>query len=160
MSIFDLAPPGEMVEVGEEKQEIYAIGLAECLQIMASFPALSALIGGGQKQVTFADLLGSGAVPAIIASGCGRHGDAEAEAHIGRLDADTQSALLIPILRLTMPRGVVPFLTRVTEFVVVLSPSPQPTREELAQKALAKHLRKPSPPSSSSTEVPSVAIAS
>ena len=160
MSIFDLAPPNEVVEVGGEQQEIRAIGLAECLQIMARFPALSALIGGGQKQVTFADLLGSGAVPAIVASGCGRHGDAEAEAHIGRLDADTQSTLLIPILRLTMPRGLVPFLTRVAEFVVVLSPSPPPTREELVQRALAKHLRKPSPQSSSNTAEPSVAIAS
>lgn len=160
MSIFDLAPPTEIIEVGGEQQEIRPIGLAETLQIMARFPALSELIAGGKRQVTFVELLSSGAVPAIIASGCSRHGEAEAEKKIALLDADTQATLLIPILRLTMPRGVVPFLTRVTEFMVVLSPSPTPTREDLAQKVLAKHLRKSSPPSSSNTEVPSPAIAS
>ncbi len=160
MSIFDLAPPEEIIEVNGEKQTIRAIGLADALQIMGRFPALSGLFGGGKKDVTFADLLGSGAAPAIIASGCGKHGDAEAEAHLAKWDADTQSTLLVPILRLTMPRGAAPFFLRVAEFATVLSPSPPLTREDLAKKALAKHSQKLSPASSSNTEDQSVAIAS
>ena len=157
--IFDLVPPREYVEVGDTKTEVRAIDLSEALHIMARFPALAALITGGKKTITFSDLLASGSVPAIIAAGLVNRRDGDEE-QIARLDADTQITFINPILRLTMPRGVVPFLTRVTEFITVLSPTPAPTREDLAKKALAKHLQKPSPTSSSNTKEPSQAMAS
>jgi hypothetical protein len=157
--IFDLVPPAEFVEIGETRTEVRAIDLSQALQIMARFPSLTALLAGGKKTIGLNDLLASGAVPAIIAAGLvhRREGD---EADLARLDADTQAMMLIPILRLTMPRGVVPFLTRVTEFVTVLSPSPAPTREDIANELVRRSSRKPSPSSSSNTEVPLAAMPS
>lgn len=157
--IFDLIPPQEFVEVGETRTEIRAIDLGQAVTIITRFPALRSIIAGGRKEVTVQDLMASGSVPAIIAAGLVNRQPNDEE-RLARLDADTQAIFLIPILRLTMPRGVVPFLTRVTEFITVLSPSPAPTREDMARKALAKHLRTQSPTSSSNTEAPLAAATS
>lgn len=157
--IFDLVPASEFVEIGETKTEIRAIDLGQAIRIIARFPALRGLIVAGKKEITFQELLASGSIPAIIAAGLVNRHDGDEE-ELARLDADTQAMMLMPILRLTMPRGVIPFLTRVTEFMAVLSPSPPPTREDIARKALAKHLRTPSPPSSSNTEAPLAAMPS
>ncbi len=157
--IFDLVPPREFVEIGETKTEIRAIDLGQALQIMSRFPALAGLITGGKKAITLDDLFKSGSVPAIIGAGLVNRRDGD-EADMARLDADTQATFLIPILRLTMPRGLVPFLTRVTEFVTVLSPSPAPTREEIAKELVRRSSRKQSPSSSLNTEVPLAAAIS
>ncbi len=149
--LFDLKPATDTVDVDGKSIAIRAIDLAGALQIIMRFPALKALVSGGKKEVSFAELAASGSVPAIIASGCGRPNDDEAEAQAATLDADTQAMLLMPILSLTMPRGAVPFLVRVIQFAAVLSPSPPPTREEIARKVVEKATRKSPPPSSLSS---------
>lgn len=153
--IFDLVPPSEAIEVGGTSTTVHPIQLGECLQIVSRFPKLREFLDGNKTEVTFGELLNTGAVPAICAAGCGRIGDDKAEAHFAALDADTQTQFLGPILRMTMPRGVAPFLISLGEFAVVLSGPPQPklmTNEEIAKKLVRSNSGSSSPSSSPNIE--------
>ena len=58
--------------------------------------------------------IGGDAVAAIIAAGCGYPGDEQAEAVAGKLALDAQADLLASILRLTLSRGIGPFVKKLT----------------------------------------------
>jgi hypothetical protein len=153
--IFDLIPSSEVVEIGDTQTTVRPIQLGDCLQIVNRFPKLRSFLEGGKTEVSFGEILSTGAVPAICAAGCGRMADESAEEHFAALDADTQTRFLGPILRLTMPRGVAPFLVSLGAFAEVLSGPPQPTfmtREEIAQKLVRKNSGKSSPSSSPNIE--------
>jgi hypothetical protein len=139
--IFDLAPLSETVEIGDTATTVRPIQLGQCLQIVQRYPALREFLEGSKKEVSYGEILNTGAVPAICAAGCGRYADEAAEAHFAALDADTQSRFLAPILRLTLPRGVAPFLMSLGGFAEVLTGPPEPklmTREEIARRLASK----------------------
>jgi hypothetical protein len=139
--IFDLVPLTETVEIGDTSTAVKPIQLGQCLQIVQRYPALREFLEGSKKEVSYGEILNTGAVPAICAAGCGRFADENAEAHFASLDADTQSRFLAPILRLTMPRGVAPFLVSLGGFAEVLTGPPEPklmTREEIARRLASK----------------------
>ena len=148
--IFDLMPASETVEVGGTSTEVRAVQLGHALQIINRFPALKEFLDGKKKEVSFAEILSTGGVPAICAAGCGRFGDASAEEHFAALDADTQAQFLGPILRLTMPRGVAPFLSSVGMCAEgLMGPVEQKpklmTREEIARRLVRKNSGSSSP---------------
>jgi hypothetical protein len=58
--------------------------------------------------------IGGDAVAAIIAAGCGSPGDNAAETVAGSLSLGIQADLLAAILRLTLPKGVGPFVEKLT----------------------------------------------
>jgi hypothetical protein len=58
--------------------------------------------------------MGGDAVAAIIAAGCGYPGDNTAETIAGTLSLDVQADLLAAILRLTLPKGIGPFVQKLT----------------------------------------------
>jgi hypothetical protein len=64
--------------------------------------------------------LGGEAVAAIIAAGCGYPGDEKAEAIAGSLSLDAQADLLAAVLRLTLPRGIGPFVAKLTGLAGIL----------------------------------------
>ncbi len=150
--IFDLAPPSEIVKIAGTTTEVRPIPLGDCLQLVGRFPAMRKLLDG-DGSITMADLLASGGGAALIAAGCGRGHDKEAEAKIDRLDPDVQAQFLIPILRLTMPNGLLPFLERVAEMVKVFAAPP--TRKEAIEQLAQRALRKKSPSSSENTKAES-----
>jgi hypothetical protein len=153
--IFDLAPSSATVEVGETKTVVRPIQLGDCITIVNRFPKLSSFINGNKDEVTFGEILATGAVPAICAAGCGRPNDLDAEAHFASFDADTQTRFLGPILRITMPRGVTPFLMTLGEFAEVLSGPPQPksmSKEDIARRLVQKNSGSLSPLPSVLTE--------
>jgi hypothetical protein len=53
-------------------------------------------------------------VAAIIAAGCGYPGDDKAEAIAAKLPLDSQTDFLAAILRLTLPKGIGPFVNKLT----------------------------------------------
>jgi hypothetical protein len=153
--IFDLVPASQIIEIGGTSTTVRPIQLGDCLQIINRFPKLREFLDGNKTEVSFGEILQTGAVPAICAAGCGRFGEQDAEEHFAALDADTQTQFLSPILRLTMPRGVAPFLISLGAFAEVLSGPPQPklmTREEIAQKVVRKNSGSSSPLSSPNIE--------
>jgi hypothetical protein len=161
--IFDLMPMTETVAIGGTSTEVHAIQLGHALQIINRFPALKEFLDGKRKEVSFGEILATGSVPAICAAGCGRFGDLPAEEHFASLDADTQAQFLGPILRLTMPRGVAPFLLSVGICADGLTGPPPPklmTREQIAQKLVRKSSGNSSLPSSSNIEAPSASAQS
>jgi hypothetical protein len=140
--IFDLMPASETVEVADTKTIVRSIQLGHALQIINRFPALKEFLDGKKTEVSFAEILSTGGVPAICAAGCGKFGDASAEEHFASLDADTQAQFLGSILKLTMPRGVAPFLSSIGECANGLTgpPAEKPmTREEIARKLVRKN---------------------
>ena len=164
--IFDLMPATETVEVGDTKTIVRSVQLGHALQIINRFPALKEFLDGKKKEVSFAEILSTGGVPAICAAGCGRFGDVSAEDHFASLDADTQAQFLGPILRLTMPRGVAPFLSSIGECANGLTGPPEEkpklmTREEIAKKLVTRKYSGSSlPQPSSPIEAPSVSPSS
>lgn len=156
--IFDLLPATDTVTVGDTETIVRSIQLGHALQIVSRFPALRQFLDGTKKEASFAEILSTGSVPAILAAGCGRFGDENAEAHFAALDADTQAQFLGAVLRLTMPRGVAPFLISIRTCAEGLT-GPQPpkymTREEIARKLVGKNSGNSSPPPSLSIEEPS-----
>jgi hypothetical protein len=58
--------------------------------------------------------VGGDAVAAIIAAGCGYPGDENAETIASKLSIDAQADLLATILRLTLPKGIGPFVEKLT----------------------------------------------
>jgi hypothetical protein len=68
------------------------------------------------KEVGTDELLDTGgdAVAAIIAAGCGYPGDDKAESVAANVSVDAQVDLLAAILRLTLPKGVGPFVEKLT----------------------------------------------
>jgi hypothetical protein len=149
--IFDLMPATETVVVGETSTTVRAIPLGQALQIINRFPLIREFVDGKRQEVSFGEILATGGVPEILAAGCGRFGDDEAANHFAALDADVQAQFLGPILRLTMPRGVAPFLTSVGICAEGIAGPPQPkpmTREEIAKRLVRKNSGNSSLPSS------------
>lgn len=156
--VFDLIPASETVEVNGTSTVVRSIPLGHALQIISRFPALREFLDGKKEEVSFGEILATGSVPAICAAGCGRYGDATAEEHFAALDADIQAQFLGPILKLTMPRGVGPFLLSVGICAEGLTGPPTPklmTREEIAHRLVRKSSGNSSLPSSPNMEVPS-----
>jgi hypothetical protein len=71
--------------------------------------------------------VGGDAIAAIIAAGCGYPGDDQAEAVAGKLSLDAQADLLASILRLTLPKGIGPFVEKPTALGGILDAAPSDT---------------------------------
>ena len=83
--------------------------------------------------------MGGNAVAAIIAAGCGYPGDEQPETVAGKLSLDAQADLLAAILRLTLPKGIGPFVEKLTALGGILEADGDPSATAPASK-----LRKPS----------------
>ena len=83
--------------------------------------------------------MGGDAVAAIIAAGCGYPADDKAESVAARLSLDAQADLLAVILRLTLPKGVGPFVEKLTALGGILHTDDAQSGTEPASKS-----RKPS----------------
>ena len=112
VSLVDIAPAIERVTVRGQDIEVSGVSAAGVAQLLARFPDLRKLFAG--RDVGMEDILGVGGelVAAIIAAGTGAPGDPAAEAAAGRLGIDEQADLLSAILRVTLPKGVGPFVEK------------------------------------------------
>lgn len=93
---------------------VYGVSAKGIAYLLGKFPELRALMAGRTVEVEQLMAMGGDAIAAIIAAGCGHPGNAEEEAAAALFSADTQADFLEPILRLTMPKGVGPFVEKVT----------------------------------------------
>jgi len=114
VGLLDIAETVGSVTVGGKQVSVYGISFEGVAKLLGRFPILVNLLT--QKSVTAADLLASGpeAVAAMIAAGCGYPGNDVAEEKASRLAIDTQLDLLSETLKRTMPKGVGPFVEKLT----------------------------------------------
>lgn len=98
---------------------VTGVSLAGVAHLLAKFPELRMLMAG--KEVDANDLitLAPQAVAEIIAAGVGFPGDGEQVEHAQTLSLELQADFLEAILRLTMPKGVGPFVEKITKLGAV-----------------------------------------
>lgn len=115
-SLVDVAKQAETVH----GVPVYGVSSKGIAYLLGRFPELRAQIAGRTVEVEEWIAMGGDCVAAIIAAGCGHPANEEQEAAAGLLPADKQADFLAPILRLTMPQGVGPFVEKVTGIASVL----------------------------------------
>jgi hypothetical protein len=124
VGLIDIAPAVENVTVGANKVPVYGVSAKGIALLLARFPELREMMSGREVGVDKLLAMGGDAVAAIIAAGCGYPGDQEQEAAAGRLPVEVQADFLAPILRLTMPKGVGPFVEKLAGLGSVLGVDP------------------------------------
>lgn len=125
--LVDIAPSVEHVTVGAAKVPVYGVSAKGIALLLARFPELRELMSGREVGIDKLLDMGGDAVAAIIAAGCGFPGDEAQEAAAERLPVELQADLLAPILRLTMPNGVGPFVEKLAALGNVLGAVPSST---------------------------------
>lgn len=113
--LLDIAVARKTVPAGGTDIPVYGVSAAGIAVILDRFPVVRELFAGVERTPITADLLFKmvpDAIATIIAAGCGEPGNEAAELAASRLPAHEQADLLEEILRLTMPKGVGPFVDR------------------------------------------------
>ena len=112
VGLIDIAPAVERVTVRGEAVEVCGVSAAGVANLLARFPELRRLLSGRDVDVDQLVAMGGDLVSAIIAAGTGNPGDEATEAAAGRLGIDEQTDLIAAILRVTLPKGVGPFMEK------------------------------------------------
>lgn len=158
--ILDLAEIGATVPiVGRDgkTRELDVPGLSAhgIVYLAKRFPEIGKRILNGEAEATasvgFEDFLDLGLefAVAFLAAGCGRAGNAQAEAVIAGLDITSQIAIFDAVVARTAPEGLRPFVERAEALLPSLGGVLEAARVASAQ-ASAK--RSPEPSTSSSAE--------
>ena len=122
--LLDIAPAVETVDVGGTRVSVYGVSAKGIAYLLGRFPELRMLMSGREVALEQLMAMGGDAVAAIIAAGCGYPGDEKAEALVGSMSVDTQADLIAPIIRLTMPKGVGPFVQKLAALGEILGDAP------------------------------------
>lgn len=139
VGLIDIAPSVETVEIEGAFVAVHGVSASGLASLLGRFPDLRKLMTGLEVETAQLMVIGGEAVAAIIAAGCGYPGDEKAEAVAGTLSLDAQADFLSAILRLTLPKGIGPFVAKLTALGHILdadaarsdtalgSTSPQPS---------------------------------
>ena len=152
--LLDIAPSTavEVVKIDGKRITVRGLHGDAIASIVARFPELGLLLGGGADIGTrLIERFGS-AIGPIIAAGCGHLGDQKYEQHAGALLVQDQLKLVQAIISLTFPNGL-------TSFVETLATLVTRADEGERQKPVKVRLRKsPSPlqPSSDAASRPTM----
>jgi hypothetical protein len=151
--LLDIAPSTAVEVIKIDGKRIIVRGLHgdAIASIVARFPELGALLGGGGINLgpRLIERFGA-AIGPIIAAGCGHLSDEKYEQHASALLVEHQLKFLKAIIGLTFPNGVVSFVEAMTALL---------TRADEREKAVTVRLRKspsPSQPSSDAVSRPTM----
>ena len=116
LSLLDIGPVSEKVQVGSKLLNVYGISAKGIFAVFQRFPEVRTwfTVKQGQK-IDLQKLIAEApdAIAAIIAAGCGEPGNAAAEETAGTIPVDTQLDILEAIGRLTFKNGFGPFVQRI-----------------------------------------------
>jgi len=151
--LLDIAPSTAVEVVKIDGQRITVRGLHgdAIASIVARFPELGLLLGGGADIGPRLIERFGGAIGPIIAAGCGHLGNEKYERHAGALLVEYQLKLLKAIIGLTFPNGITSFIETVTALLLGAG--------EGESKPVTVRLRtspSPSPPSSEADSRPTM----
>ena len=124
VGLIDIAPKIETIDVQGTSVAVHGISAKGVAHLLGRFPELRMLMTGQEVETVQLMAMGGDAVAAIISAGCGYPGDEKAEAVAGKLSLDTQADLLASILRLTLPKGIGPFVEKLTALGGILDAAP------------------------------------
>lgn len=141
--LLDIAPSTacEVVKFDGNRITVRGLSGSAIAAIVARFPDLSAVIGGGIAGTRLIAQFGH-AIGPIIAAGCGHLGDERYEQRAGELPIEVQLDLINAIIRLTFPKGPVSFVEKLSALLVGVDEGVKP---------LKLRLRKSRSPSQSSS---------
>ena len=120
VGLIDIAPCVETLDIQGSAVEVRGVSATGLALLLSRFPELRKLMTGLEVDSDQLIALGGEAIAAIIAAGCGYPGEEKAEAIAASLSLDMQADLLAAILRLTLPKGVGPFVSKLTGLASVL----------------------------------------
>ena len=114
--LLDIAPSTAVEVVKIDGMRITVRGLHgdAIASIVARFPELGLLLGGGADIGPRLIERFGGAIGPIIAAGCGHLGDEKYEQHAATLLVEDQLRLLKAIIGLTFPNGIASFIEAMT----------------------------------------------
>lgn len=114
VGLIDIAPLTKTVTICDVTVNVSGVSARGIAQLLARFPELRALMTGREVAIENLLSLGGDVVAAIIAAGTGVPGDTAAEQAADKLSVDEQADLLVAIIELTMPRGLGPFVEKLS----------------------------------------------
>src|SRR5262249_47183372 len=114
VGLIDIASTVETVDVQGTSVTVHGVSAKGLASLLGRFPELRRLMTGQEVQADQLMAMGGDAVAAIIAAGCGYPGDETAEGMATNLSLDAQADLLAATLRLTLPKGIGPFVDKLT----------------------------------------------
>jgi hypothetical protein len=150
--LLDIAPSTACEVVKLDGKRIVVRGLHgnAIASIVARFPELGALLGGGDNIGSrLIERFGS-AIGPIIAAGCGHLGDEKYEQHANTLLVEYQLKLVTAIIGLTFPNGIGSFIEAITTL------SLGAVNEQKVIKVRLKKSPSPSPASSDAASLPTM----
>jgi hypothetical protein len=114
--LLDIAPSTavEVVKINGIRITVRGLHGDAIASIVARFPELGLLLGGGADMGPRLIERFGGAIGPIIAAGCGHLGDEKYEQRAATLSVEDQLKLLKAIIGLTFPNGVTSFIETVT----------------------------------------------
>lgn len=112
VSLVDIAPAVERVQIRGQEIDVFGVSAAGVASLLARFPELRRAFVERDVPVDQLLAMGGDIVNAIIAAGTGDPGDEVAEEAAGRLSIDEQADLISAIARVTLPKGVGPFVEK------------------------------------------------
>jgi len=114
VGLVDIAPAHAVVKIGDSEVAVAGISAKGIAYLLGRFPELRMLLDGLGDKITPERMIEVGVegVAAVIACGCGYPGDEMAENIAASLPVEAQMDLLEQIIKLTLPRGLGPFLER------------------------------------------------
>jgi hypothetical protein len=113
LSILDIAPQHDTVQVGNQELKVYGIAADGVVTLFRRFPEMQAWFKGGKVNLTELIVKAPDAIAAVIAAGCGEPGNEQAEATAKRFGVETQLDCLEKIVKLTFKDGFGPFAERI-----------------------------------------------
>lgn len=120
-SLLDIAPLTEQVTVRGVSLSVRGVSALGVASLIQRFPEVQDLMGGKELSAESLFKFGGAVVAAIIACGLGSPGSSEHEESAAGLSIEEQLDLLDAILRLSLPRGIGPFVEKLTRVGKTLS---------------------------------------
>lgn len=149
--LVDVIPHKETTFIQGIEINVTGVNLGSIGFMWGRFPALAEMVS--RREFDIPSIMGMGPefVGAVIAAGTGYPNDPEAEAIARALSLDEQVDLLARILRISLPRGVGPFVDSLVEGAKALGMRPSQVSSATAEKTSGKSPESSKPSSQQAT---------
>lgn len=134
--LLSIAPVTETIDVLGSPVTVRGVSARGIASLLGRFPELRMLMSGKEVDATKLMAIAPDGVAAIIAAGTGSPGDVDAETIADQLPLDSQADLLGAILRITLPKGIAPFVEKLAALGSVLNNNSGAPSTEQGTKSL------------------------